>query len=353
MEEMPAELYHNCPKCNCFISDECAHCPHCGEKQVLCAEGVSAPLSKTEPPQKRRTLIIVGIVVGLLLVLLAIGAYYFVQQRQEEPIIIQGDSLVVAVDSSLLYNDEYRQIDRSEKYTIDLTHWWDVALREEAGDSIGDYYQVEERPKNCEFTKSLDLEWPVRLKGVKYIEQLQSAILSRFSEKRSVTIDDFVVGYFKQTEPDNIEGIYNLYDKIKLERCDAPDQCVQFRIVHEAHAGNGFGSGSASYSLIDYIAYDKMTQKLLTLYNVFSSGSSAGVIAQINREITRMNEKEGEDYANVTTLPERFHIGRTGITFISTDSPRAIYHGNYLEIAISYNVLIPYLSDDFVKMLRK
>lgn len=348
METKPIETYHNCPACYSFISDEFEHCPHCGAKQETPTEGESTPSIASQ--SGKSPLLIIAVVVVVLLLLLGVGTYFFVQYKQEEPIVREtADSVEAVVDSSLLYNDEYRQIERSEKYTIDLTHWWEVTPHEEAGDSMGDYDQVEERPQQCEFRKSLDLEWPLRLKGVKYIEQLQSAILSHFSEKRSVTIDDFVKTYFKQPGLDDIAGPFSLYDEVKLERCDAPDYCVQFRIVHEGH--NGIGLGSGSYALLYYVAYDKMGQKLLTLSNVFSSGSSAGVIAQINREIARINKKEEERYANVTTIPESFQIGRTGITFVSTESPQYGYQGNYLEVTVPYNVLMPYLSDDFITML--
>lgn len=341
------ETYHNCPSCYSFISDEFAHCPHCGAKQEISMEGTPAPTSPAQP--KKSPLLIIAVVAVVVLLLLAVGTYFFVQYKQEEPLpIVSADSVEAVVDSSLLYDDEYRQIDRNETYTIDLTEWYGDDLSAD-NDTSGVLF--EEMPRSCSFKKELDLEWPVRLKGVKYIEQIQSALLSHCSEKKSVTIDDFVKDYFKKPSLDDIAGPYEVYDEIKLERCDAPEQCVQFKIERNGH--NGSGTGAGSYSLSYYVAFDKMNQKLLTPSNVFSSGSASGVIAQINREIIRINKREEDGYAKVTAIPEEFQIGRTGITFISTESPQYGYQGNYLEVVVSYDVLLPYLSNDFIKMLGR
>lgn len=336
------ESYHNCPSCYSLISDEFAHCPHCGAKQEVSMEGGAMPSEQPKP--KQSPLLIVAVVAVVVLLLLGVGIYFFVHHKQEEPVpVVSTDSVADVVDSSLLYNDEYRQIDRSESYTIDLTPLYAYELEAGIEDNI---------PRSSLFKKELDLDWPIRLKGVKSIEQIQTAILAYCSEAKSVTIDDFVKGYFKKPNLDAIEGPHDLYDEIKLERCDAPDQCVQFKI--ERNGNNGCGTGVGSYSLIYYVAYDKTHQKLLTYPSVFVAGAASALVAQINREIVRINQKEEDgEHDKIAAVPDVFKIGRRGITFvISIDSPQYDLQWRYLEVTVPYNTLMPYLTKDFIQMIE-
>lgn len=290
---------------------------------------------------------LIAVAVGcVLLGLLATGAYLWKQRGERmanKTVFI--DSIEAPIDPSLLYEDKFQSFERKESYEIDLSSWRDETIVTETGE------QEDWFPRSCTYTKELSLEWPLSLKGVQHVDELQARLLSLLFGQAYPTIEAAVEAFWKAVPTaDNIGGFYDPSEAVELERTETAAQCVQFKVTLSGSFGGA--TGSSFYENLFFLTYDKTRQKILTLADVFEAGTASAIVSLINREIVETNRKEAADYANVSAIPEQFSVGREGITFISTESISYSAQGRYLEVMVPYTLLMPYLTADFATMLK-
>lgn len=333
MEQQLQNAYHECSHCHATLASDFAHCPHCGHAQH--GDNSAAP-----PAKSKNTLLIVAIVAGVvLLALIGLGAYLW-QQRSEQQAspAVFADSTDVPIDPSLLYEDKFQSYVSKEEYTIDLTS------------QLSDLEQLSDEKRTTTYTKEVDLEWPTSLKGVQHIERLQSRLMDVLFDKGYSSIDMAVSAFLKDVPEAEDVGMYNPSARLELKRENSPAQCVQFKVVNSGDIGGG--TGASTYEIVSYVIYDKTRQIILTPFDIFEPGTTSAVIAQINREIKRINREKNEEYLPITDLPEDFALRSGGISFVARESVQYTYQGDYLEVTIPYTTLTPYFTAGFVQMLE-
>lgn len=276
-------------------------------------------IGRTEHPESSKKKNVVWLL-GIAIPLIFLISFFFVRQSgpsTERMNMQQADtSYIVPIEPRLVSDPQHEPVEQQDRFEY---------IKETRGDF------------------KVDIEYPLSLKGMDDVSELQLVLNDIAFSNNNKDIHACVEKYFKNGEETRALGIPTA-GEISIRYKQRLDNLFLFEVY--IYADGGGGTGASIMSRTEYVYFNALTNRPLRISDMITDYS--GALSIVNGHIS-LNE-----YANKAEgLPDNFELSATGITFIFPKYSIGYGYQGDVSIAVTYNELDGMLSETFKEAIGR
>ncbi len=190
----------------------------------------------------------------------------------------------------------------------------------------------------------VDIEYPISLKGLDDVSELQLALNDIAFSNNNKDIHACVEKYFKDGEEALALGGVPVSGEISIRYKLRLNNLFLFEVY--TFADNGGGTGASIVNRTEYVYFNAVTNRPLRISDMITDYSAALSIVNGHISLDEYNSK-------AERLPDNFELSATGITFIFPKYSIGYGYQGDVSIAVTYNELDGVLSETFKKAIGR